>query len=80
MKTKLTILVTPKFSAALHKKAGPRGLGVFIEQRLSPEILQTDLERGYRDMAKDEAEMRELAEVDSIAGDLPMEEFHEKKR
>jgi hypothetical protein len=55
MKKKLTITVDEKIYAGLHRVIGRRKISQFIESLVSPHVLQTDLESGYREMAADEA-------------------------
>jgi len=62
MKKKLTITVDEKAYAGLHRVIGRRKISEFIESLVSPNVLQKNLEAGYREMALDEAREAEATE------------------
>lgn len=62
MRKKLTITVDERIYAGLHRVIGRRKISRFIESLVGPQVLQKDLEAGYRDMAADEARETEALE------------------
>ena len=62
MRKKLTITGDERIYAGLHRVIGRRKISEFIESLVGPQVLQTDLEAGYRNMAADEARETEAVE------------------
>lgn len=55
MQKKLTITLNERVYDGLHAVVGRRRISKFIESLVSPHVLRGDLDRAYRDMARDEA-------------------------
>ena len=55
MHKKLTITLDERVYDALHKTVGRGNISQFIEMLVRPQILDADVEAGYREMACDEA-------------------------
>ena len=67
---KLTISVSEEFYQGLLKTAGPRKIGVFIENALSDRVAtQHNLEIGYKAMAQDEQREQEAKQWLQISGE-----------
>lgn len=67
---KLTISVSEEFYQGLLKTAGPRKIGVFIENALSDKVAtQHNLEIGYKAMAQDEQREQEAKQWLQISGE-----------
>ncbi|HUZ17556.1 MAG TPA: addiction module antitoxin [Spirochaetia bacterium] len=62
MRKKLTITVDEKVYAGLHRVIGRGKISDFIESLVTPQVLQQDLQAGYRQMATDEAREAEATE------------------
>lgn len=72
---KLTILVSEEFYQGLLKTAGPRKIGVFIENALSDKVAtQHNLEIGYKAMAQDEQREKEAKQWLQISGETLSDE------
>lgn len=66
MHKKLTITIDETVYDGLHKTVGRGNISHFIETLVRPQILNADVEEGYRQMALDEereAEAREWSEA-----------------
>ena len=71
MHKKLTITVDEAVYKGLHKVIGRRKISQFIEDLIRPHVIGTDLETGYRAMAKDEAREAEALEwAEATIGDI----------
>lgn len=65
MQKKLTITINEEIYEGLHRVIGRGNISQFIESLLRPHVLDTDLEKEYKTMAKDkkrEAEALEWSE------------------
>ena len=62
MSKKLTLSVSDAFYEGLYSVAGKGNIGHYIEEMLSPHILQKDIDLGYAAMAKDEQQNKEAEE------------------
>jgi hypothetical protein len=70
MQKKLTITIDQRVYEGLHTVVGRRRISGFIESLVRPHVLRKDLERGYRQMAKDEKrEASALEWVEALIGD-----------
>ena len=66
MHKKLTITIDQQVYDGLHKIVGRGNISQFIEALVRPQVLGTDMEDGYRQMASDEvreAEAQQWAEA-----------------
>ena len=55
MHKKLTITIDEQVYNGLHKTVGRGKISQFIEALVRPQILDADVEEGYRQMARDES-------------------------
>jgi hypothetical protein len=62
MQKKLTILIDSEVYEGLHRVAGRRKIGRFIEALVRPHVVGVDLDAAYRAMAADEAREAEALE------------------
>ena len=71
MQKKLTITLNERVYDGLHTVIGRRRISKFIESLVRPYVVAGDLDRAYREMAKDEArEAEALAWVEATVGDV----------
>ena len=63
MHKKLTITIDEQVYDGLHKIVGRGNISQFIEALVRPQILDTDVEDGYRQMAADEVREAEAHEL-----------------
>ena len=54
MRKKLTISIDAVVYEGLHRRAGPRSIGQYIEDLVRPHVVADDLEAEYAAMAADE--------------------------
>jgi predicted CopG family antitoxin len=59
MHKKLTITIDQRVYDALHRIVGRGSISQFIEALVRPQVLDSELEDGYRQMARDEAREHE---------------------
>ena len=59
MRKKLTITIDERVYEGLHKVVGRGNISQFIEALVRPQVLDPNLENGYREMASDEAREKE---------------------
>jgi predicted CopG family antitoxin len=70
MQKKLTITLDEKVYNGLHKVIGRRRISKYIESLVRPRVLMQDLEKQYREMARDEAAEAEALEwAEATLGD-----------
>jgi hypothetical protein len=70
MHRKLTITLDERVYEGLHKTVGRGNISQFIETLVRSQILDADVEAGYRDMAYDEARETEAQQwVEATLGD-----------
>ena len=70
MHRKLTITIDAQVYEGLHKVVGRGNISQFIETLVRPQVLDTDVEDGYREMARDEARETEAHQwVEATLGD-----------
>ena len=62
MHKKLTITIDEQVYDGLHKTVGRGNISQFIEALVRPQIMDVDMEEGYRRMALDEARETEAHE------------------
>ncbi len=62
MQKKLTITINETLYAELHKIIGRGNISQFIESLIRPHLLDTELDREYRRMAKDKKREKEAFE------------------
>ena len=62
MHKKLTITIDEQVYNGLHKTVGRGKISQFIEALVRPQILDADIEEGYRQMARDESREAEAHE------------------
>ena len=55
MRKKLTITIDQQVYDNLNRVVGPENIGPFIENLLRCHVLDSDIEDGYREMARNEA-------------------------
>jgi hypothetical protein len=71
MQKKLTISVDERVYDGLYRVVGPRRISQFIEGLVRPHVVLDDLERGYAEMAADEAAEAEALEwIEALVGDV----------
>lgn len=71
MHRKLTITLDERVYEGLHKVIGRRKISQFIEDLVRPYIMGAELDRGYRQMAQDEAHEAEALEwAEGTLGDV----------
>ena len=71
MQKKLTITVDEKVYEGLHKRIGAGRISHFIEDLVRPHVLDEELERGYVQMAEDEAREKEALDwAEGTVGDM----------
>lgn len=71
MAKKLTITVDDEVYAGLHGVIGRRRISRFLNDLARPHVTHRDLERGYAEMAADEAREREATEwIEGVVGDV----------
>lgn len=71
MQKKLTISVDERVYDGLYRVVGPRRISHFIEELVRPHVVSDDLERGYAEMAADEAAEAEALEwIEALVGDV----------
>jgi len=70
MPRKLTISIDEEVYESLHKVIGRGKISQFIESLLRPHVIDEDLEKGYKEMAQDEAREAEALEwAEATIGD-----------
>lgn len=70
MHKKLTITIDEQVYDGLHKTVGRGNISQFIEALVRPQVLNTEIEEGYRDMACNEARETEAYQwVEATLGD-----------
>jgi hypothetical protein len=70
MHKKLTITLDERVYDALHKTVGRGNISQFIETLVCPQLLDADVEAGYREMASDEAREAEAHQwLEAAVGD-----------
>jgi len=68
---KLTITLEDRVYKGLHAVIGRRRISRFIESLVRPHVIGKDLERGYREMAQNEAREAEALEwAEATIGDV----------
>lgn len=71
MQKKLTITLDERVYQGLHTVVGRRRISRFIESLVRPHVVGKDLDRAYRDMARDEAREAEALEwAEATLGDV----------
>lgn len=71
MQKKLTITIDEKVYEALHRVVGQRQISKFIEALVRPQVIDKEIEKGYREMAEDEErEAEALLCAESTIGDV----------
>ena len=71
MQKKLTITLDDRIYRGLHEVVGRRRISQFIEGLVRPHVLRSDLDRAYRDMARDESREAEALEwSEATVGDV----------
>ena len=71
MQKKLTITLDERVYEGLHAIVGRRRISQFIESLVRPYVVGEDLERAYRQMARDEAREAEALEwAEATVGDV----------
>ena len=71
MQKKLTITVDEKVYKGLHKVIGRRKISAFIEALVRPHVIDTQLDAGYAEMAKDEErEVEAMDWAEDTLGDI----------
>jgi hypothetical protein len=71
MQKKLTITVDERVYRGLHSVVGRRRISRFVESLVRPHVIGKDLERAYRQMAKEEAREAEALEwAEATLGDV----------
>lgn len=71
MQKKLTIALDERVYRGLHETVGQRRISQFIEGLVRPHVLPKDLDRAYREMARDEAREAEALEwSEATVGDV----------
>jgi predicted CopG family antitoxin len=71
MQKKLTISIDETVYNGLHKVVGRGHISQFIESLVRPHVVGTELETGYRQMARDEAREDEaLLWAEATVGDV----------
>lgn len=74
MQKKLTITLDEQIYEALHRIMGQQNLSQFLENLVRPQVIETDLETAYRQMALDESrEMEALEWTEATFGDVQNE-------
>jgi hypothetical protein len=61
-KKKITLMLDTDVYEALKRKVGARKIGAYISQLTRPQVVESDIEAGYRAMAVDEGYNREANE------------------
>jgi hypothetical protein len=72
MHKKLTITIDEQVYDSLHKTIGRGNISQFIESLVRPQVLDADIEDGYRQMALDEAREAEALEWAEATGSIPV--------
>ena len=71
MRKKLTVTMDEKVYEAMHRVIGRGSISRFIEDLVRPHVIESDLEAGYREMAKDEEHEKEALEwAEAMIGDI----------
>lgn len=71
MQKKLTITLDDRVYRGLHTVVGRRHISHFIEDLVRPHVMGKDLDRAYREMARDEAREAEAGEwAEATVGDV----------
>lgn len=71
MHKKMTISLDEAVYEGLYRTVGKRRMSQFIENLISPHVLDTTLDDGYRAMAADKAREAEALEwCNALAGDV----------
>lgn len=74
MPKKFTITLDEPVYEALHRIIGQQNISQFLEGLVHPQVIETDLETAYRQMALDESrEMEALEWTEATCGDVQNE-------
>jgi predicted CopG family antitoxin len=71
MQKKLTISIDERVYKALYRKIGSRRISQFIEGLIRPQLLQKEIEQGYRLMSQDSKREQEALDwTEEMIGDI----------